>query len=56
MLIALDFDGTLAPIVPHPDEAALLPAARSVLNALCERADTEIALISSVFPANAEKH
>lgn len=46
MLIALDFDGTLAPIVPHPDEAALLPAARSVLNVLCERADTEIALIS----------
>jgi trehalose 6-phosphate phosphatase len=46
MLIALDFDGTLAPIVPHPDEAELLPAARPVLNALCEREDTEIALIS----------
>jgi trehalose 6-phosphate phosphatase len=46
MLIALDFDGTLAPIVPHPDEAELLPAARSVLNALAEREDTEIAVIS----------
>jgi trehalose-phosphatase len=46
MLIALDFDGTLAPIVPHPDQAELLPEARAVLNALAERDDTEIALIS----------
>ncbi len=46
MLIALDFDGTLAPIVPHPDEAQLLPHARTILQALAHRADTEIALIS----------
>jgi trehalose 6-phosphate phosphatase len=46
MLIALDFDGTIAPIVPHPDDAQLLPHARPVLNALAERSDTEIALIS----------
>lgn len=46
MLIALDFDGTLAPIVPHPDDAELLPAAGPVLNALAARPDTEIALIS----------
>lgn len=46
MLIALDFDGTIAPIVPHPDDAQMLPAARPVLDALAERADTEIALIS----------
>jgi trehalose 6-phosphate phosphatase len=46
MLIALDFDGTIAPIVPHPDDAQLLPEARPVLEALAERNDTEIALIS----------
>jgi trehalose 6-phosphate phosphatase len=46
MLIALDFDGTIAPIVPHPEDAQLLPQARPVLDALAARADTEIALIS----------
>jgi trehalose 6-phosphate phosphatase len=46
MLIALDFDGTIAPIVPHPEDAQLLPEARPVLDALAARADTEIALIS----------
>ena len=46
MLIALDFDGTIAPIVPHPDEAQMLPHARPILTALAHRADTEIALIS----------
>ena len=46
MLIALDFDGTIAPIVPHPDDAQMLPQARSVLHRLAERSDTEIALIS----------
>lgn len=46
MLIALDFDGTIAPIVPHPEDAQLLPAARPVLHALAARGDTEIALIS----------
>lgn len=46
MLIALDFDGTIAPIVPHPDDAEMLPAARPALHALAARPDTEIALIS----------
>ena len=46
MLIALDFDGTIAPLVPHPDDAQMLPEARPVLEALAERSDTEIALIS----------
>jgi trehalose 6-phosphate phosphatase len=46
MLVALDFDGTLAPIVPHYDDAQLLPAAAPVLERLAARADTEIALIS----------
>jgi trehalose 6-phosphate phosphatase len=46
MLIALDFDGTIAAIVPHPDDAQMLPEARAVLEALARRSDTEIALIS----------
>jgi trehalose-phosphatase len=46
MLIALDFDGTISPIVPHPEDAQLLPAARGIMERLAERSDTEIALIS----------
>ena len=30
-LVALDFDGTLAPISPHPDDARPLPGARQTL-------------------------
>lgn len=46
MLVALDFDGTIAPIVPHPEHAQLLPHARPILEALARREDTVIALIS----------
>lgn len=46
MLLALDFDGTLAPIVARPDDAALLPEARAALERLVRRADTTIALVS----------
>lgn len=46
MLVALDFDGTLAPIVPHYLDAQLLPEARPVLERLAARSDTDIALIS----------
>ena len=46
MLLALDFDGTLAPIVPRPEEATLLPAAGHALAALADRADTLVAIVS----------
>lgn len=46
LLIGLDFDGTLAPIVPHPDDAALPAATRQVLVALTRRPDTRVALVS----------
>jgi trehalose 6-phosphate phosphatase len=36
-LVALDFDGTLAPIVPDRDRAALLPATRKLLAELAGR-------------------
>jgi trehalose 6-phosphate phosphatase len=46
VLLGLDFDGTLAPIVPHPEDAALPAATRAVLAALAGRPDTRVALIS----------
>lgn len=46
LLLGLDFDGTLAPIVPRPEDAALLPAARAALDLLARRGDTHIALVS----------
>jgi trehalose 6-phosphate phosphatase len=46
MLLGLDFDGTLAPIVPHPEGAGLLPASRAALITLAARRDTRIALVS----------
>jgi trehalose 6-phosphate phosphatase len=46
MLLGLDFDGTLAPIVPRPEGAGLLPAARTALTLLRARNDTHIALVS----------
>lgn len=46
LLLGLDFDGTLAPIVPRPEDAALLPAAHAALAAIAARADTHIAVVS----------
>jgi trehalose 6-phosphate phosphatase len=46
LLVASDFDGTLAPIVNHPGDARPLPAASDALHALAELPDTTAALIS----------
>lgn len=46
MLLALDFDGTLAPIVPDPADAWLLPAVVAPLQRLSGRADTTIAIVT----------
>lgn len=46
MLVALDFDGTLTPIVAHPDEAELARDVAVVLDRLVHRADTKVAIIS----------
>lgn len=46
MLVALDFDGTLSPIVPVPGEAALLEGLAAPLRRLAERADTVVAIVS----------
>lgn len=46
LLLGLDFDGTLAPIVPRPADAALPAETGELLAALAARADTRVALIS----------
>lgn len=46
LLLGLDFDGTLAPIVRRPEDADVLPASRAALELLAVRADTHIALVS----------
>lgn len=46
LLVALDFDGTLAPFTDKPDEARALPASVRALAALEEDKATDVALIS----------
>jgi trehalose-phosphatase len=46
LLIALDFDGTISPIVERPQDAHMLPAARAAIELLLKRADTDIAFVS----------
>jgi hypothetical protein len=46
LLLALDFDGTLAPIVSRPEDARMLAEARGGIERLLKRADTDIAFIS----------
>jgi trehalose 6-phosphate phosphatase len=46
MLVALDFDGTLSPIVERPEDARLLPGLASSLEELARREDTAIAIVS----------
>lgn len=46
LLAGLDFDGTLAPIVPRPEDAALPAATREAVAALAARRDTDVAIIS----------
>lgn len=46
LLVALDFDGTLAPIVPEPEAATILPEARAALEQLRRRPDTRVAVVS----------
>jgi len=44
--LLLDYDGTLAPIAPHPDLATLPPETKNVLQRLTNLSDVYIAVIS----------
>ncbi len=46
LLVALDFDGVLAPIVPVPSDARPLPASAAAIHALAALPDTTVALVS----------
>jgi trehalose-phosphatase len=46
VLIALDFDGCLAPIVPDPEDARPLPGAQAALHRLAALPGTTLALVS----------
>src|SRR6195952_985583 len=46
LLVASDFDGTLAPLVDRPADARPLPRAADALIALAELPSTEVALVS----------
>lgn len=46
LLVALDFDGTLAPLEDEPMDARMLPAARTAVEALVEAPATLVALVS----------
>ncbi|MDE0545631.1 trehalose-phosphatase [Microbacterium sp. C7(2022)] len=46
LLVALDFDGTLSPLVDDPMSARMLPAARAAVESLCQSPDTIVALVS----------
>jgi trehalose 6-phosphate phosphatase len=46
LLVALDFDGTLAPEVDDPDAARALPEARAAVLALLELPGTRVAVVS----------
>lgn len=46
LALLLDYDGTLAPIAPHPDLAQMPPETRRVLERLAHMPDVNIAIIS----------
>jgi trehalose 6-phosphate phosphatase len=45
-MLLLDYDGTLAPIVPHPDAACLSPTMQDVLSALAKHPRYRVAIVS----------
>lgn len=46
LLVAVDFDGTLAPLVDDPESSRMLPAAQDALLQLDELPDTRVAIVS----------
>jgi trehalose 6-phosphate phosphatase len=46
LLVGLDFDGTLAPIVPEPADATLAPDIGALLRELANRGKTTVAILS----------
>lgn len=52
----LDFDGTLAPICPHPEQVSLAPATRRALKRLARRRGVHVWIISGRRAADVRRH
>jgi trehalose 6-phosphate phosphatase len=55
LLVALDFDGTLAPEVDDPEQARAIPEARAAVLALLSLPNTRVALVSGRSLASLEQ-
>jgi trehalose 6-phosphate phosphatase len=55
LLVALDFDGTLAPVVDEPAKARALPEARAAVDRLSRLPGTRVALVSGRSLASLEE-
>lgn len=56
LLVCVDYDGTLAPIAPRPEQAQLLPGVLDLLHRLARLADTRVAIISGRSRDNLRAH
>lgn len=56
LLLCADYDGTLAPIAPRPEEARLLPGVFDLLNELAHLPYTRVAIISGRSLENLRSH
>ncbi|MFL5578277.1 MAG: trehalose-phosphatase [Gemmatimonadaceae bacterium] len=55
IVLMLDVDGTLAPIVARPEDAAVPDETRRLLAALAARPDVQVAIVSGRAPADAAR-
>lgn len=55
LALLLDYDGTLAPIAPHPDLAHLPPETKNVIQRLSNHSDVFVAVISGRNVENVKK-
>lgn len=55
LALLLDYDGTLAPIAPHPDLAVLPPETKGVIQRLSNHSDVFVAVISGRNVENVKK-
>ncbi|XP_037927128.1 alpha,alpha-trehalose-phosphate synthase [UDP-forming]-like [Hermetia illucens] len=55
LALLMDYDGTLAPIAPHPDLAILSPETKNVLFKLSNHSDVYVAIISGRSVDNVKK-
>jgi trehalose 6-phosphate phosphatase len=55
LVVMLDVDGTIAPIVPRPEDAAVPDETRRLLAALAARPHTHVALVSGRAPGDAAR-